>query len=162
MIKNEYGDGRLSVINEMISFCYTQIQKIKDIEVKKNTTRQMSNSGKLLAYHKILEKLLVKKNNTIINERKMHISDFLEKEIASTLDNIGIKYIHESQNNKSSLDFYIPKHDVYIEVKQYHTDRVLSQLRQKENVILVQGKKSLQFFKNMLSNDTTKTNHTIR
>lgn len=82
--------------------------------------------------------------------KKTHISDFLEKEIANTLSDLKINYIHESQNNKSSLDFYLPDFDVYIEIKQFHSDRVLKQLASRDNVILIQGKKSIKFLKAIL------------
>lgn len=82
--------------------------------------------------------------------KEIHYSDWLEKEVAELLTKRGIDFIHESQNNGSNLDFYLPSYDVYIEVKQYHTDRVINQLSKKDNVILIQGKKSISFLKAIL------------
>ncbi|MCY1374892.1 hypothetical protein D9M68_551420 [compost metagenome] len=81
---------------------------------------------------------------------KKHISDFLEQSVADILAFHKIKFIHESENNKSNLDFYLPDFDVYIEVKQYHSDRVLKQLSGKEDIILIQGKKSISMLKELL------------
>lgn len=82
--------------------------------------------------------------------RKLHISDFLEQAVADILTEKNISFIHESQNNGSTLDFFLPDYNIYVEVKQYHTDRVLTQLREQENVILIQGKKSVEFLKKLL------------
>jgi hypothetical protein len=78
---------------------------------------------------------------------KIHFADNLEKEIAELLDIMKINYIHESVNNGSSLDFYLPDFNVYIEVKQFHTDRSLRQLVSRDNIILIQGKGSVEFLK---------------
>ncbi|MGJ1366298.1 hypothetical protein [Sphingobacterium spiritivorum] len=74
-------------------------------------------------------------------------SDFLEQSVADCLKELDIKFIHESQNNGSNLDFYLPDFDVYIEVKQFHTERIGNQLSTKDNVIVFQGKKTIQFLK---------------
>lgn len=83
--------------------------------------------------------------------KKMHVSDFLEQEIVEILIDLKIKFVHESQDNGSALDFYLPDFDVYIEVKQFHTDRVLKQLSSKDNVILIQGRKSIAMLTKLLS-----------
>jgi len=75
----------------------------------------------------------------------IYYSDWLEKEIGEILESKGIEFIHESQNNGSNLDFYLPKFDVYIEVKQYYSERIIKQISSRDNVILIQGKKSLEF-----------------
>lgn len=82
--------------------------------------------------------------------RKIHYADFLEKEIAELLTVKGIKFIHESEDRNLRLDFYLPDFDIYLEIKQYHSDRVNEQLKSEENVIVIQGKKSLEFFKHAL------------
>lgn len=80
-----------------------------------------------------------------------HYSDFLEKEIAETLSASDIRFIHESKGKNQRLDFFLPDHNVYIEIKQYHTDRINEQLKLKENIILLQGKKSVRLFKELLT-----------
>lgn len=79
-----------------------------------------------------------------------HISDPLEQRVAEVLEKNNFKFIHESENNGSSLDFHIPLYDVYIEVKKYHSDRISKQLAQKDNVIVLQGKKAVDLFILML------------
>ena len=76
-----------------------------------------------------------------------HFNDPLEIAVAEILDKAGIRYIHESQNNGSRLDFYLPDHDLYIEVKKYHTPRVDSQLATKDNIILIQGANGVRFLR---------------
>lgn len=78
-----------------------------------------------------------------------HFNDPLEIAVAEILDKAGIRYIHESQNNGSRLDFYLPDHDLYIEVKKYHTPRVDSQLATKDNIILIQGANGVRFLRDM-------------
>lgn len=83
--------------------------------------------------------------------RKLHFSDHLESEVADTLENAGIDFIHESESKDQQLDFYLPNYDVYIEVKQYHSDRILKQLGSKDNVIVLQGKASISFLSHVLN-----------
>lgn len=81
----------------------------------------------------------------------IHSTDHLELAVAEMLLDLKINFIHESQNNGSNLDFYLPDFDVFIEVKQFHTDRVNKQLASQENVILIQGKKSIEMLKKLLT-----------
>lgn len=76
-----------------------------------------------------------------MGENQIHFSDHLEQEIAALLERAGIDFIHESQG--AALDFYLPGYDVYIEVKQFYSDRAIRQLANYDNVILIQGRKSL-------------------
>lgn len=82
--------------------------------------------------------------------RKIHFADHLEEQIAYALDNVGIAFTHESENKEQGLDFYLPEYDVYIEVKQYHADRIAAQMKTQDNVIAIQGKAALNFFVNLL------------
>lgn len=84
-------------------------------------------------------------------EKKIHFADHLEEALANFLTSKGVSFIHESQNKDQVLDFYLPGHGVYIEVKQYHAERVAKQLAAQEEVILIQGKKALDFFINKLN-----------
>ena len=80
-----------------------------------------------------------------------YYSDFPEKELADILITNNINSVHQSKGNNQRLDFFLPDHDVYIEVKQYRSDRVNNQLKLHENIILLQGKKSVKFFKELLN-----------
>lgn len=82
--------------------------------------------------------------------RQIHFADHLEKRVAQALDECGIEFVHESENKEQILDFYLPFFDVYIEVKQYNTDRIAKQMSSKDNVIAIQGKKSVELLIVML------------
>jgi hypothetical protein len=82
--------------------------------------------------------------------RKIYFSDELEKQIADALDIAGIEYLHESEDKGLDLDFYLPYFDVYIEVKKFHADRISRQMATKNNVIAVQGRKSVELLINIL------------
>lgn len=74
------------------------------------------------------------------------ISDYLEQTIADRLTELGILFIHDSQGGTKGLDFYLPNHDIYIEVKQFSAPRSKEQLERADNIILIQGVKALDFF----------------
>jgi hypothetical protein len=81
------------------------------------------------------------------------ITDPVEKPIAEALLQMGVNYIHEGEKgNDSNLDFYLPDHDVYIECKAFYSDRVINQIKDKRNVILVQGYDSANLLKKLLLN----------
>jgi hypothetical protein len=88
--------------------------------------------------------------------RKINFSDHLEKKVAEALDEVGIDFIHESENKEQILDFYLPLFNVFIEIKQYHTDRISKQMASKENIIAVQGSKSVDFLIFLLLNSKAK------
>lgn len=80
----------------------------------------------------------------------MHYSDHLEKAVGECLTRKGITFIHESQDPDQDLDFYLPDYDVYIEVKQFHTDRISRQLASRDNVIVIQGRRSIEFLADLV------------
>lgn len=63
------------------------------------------------------------------------ITDPMERLIADALDAAGEAYEHE----KNGLDFYLPRLDLYIEVKRFHSPRIAAQMERAENIIAVQG-----------------------
>lgn len=81
---------------------------------------------------------------------KAFYSDFLEESVGNTLQVADIRFIHESESASQTLDFYLPDHGVYIEVKQYYSDRTSRQLQTKDEVIVLQGKKSVAFFNSIV------------
>jgi len=83
--------------------------------------------------------------------RNIHYADHLEKQIAEALESLEIEFIHESVDKDQELDFYLPKYDVYIEVKQFHASRIGRQMESKDNVVVLQGKKSVELFKKLLT-----------
>lgn len=66
---DEYANGLAKATEHMIYFCKAEIKKIKESKVEPNTNRQITNGGKLYAYNKILQKLLVKKKVIQIKKR---------------------------------------------------------------------------------------------
>jgi hypothetical protein len=48
------------------------------------------------------------------------------------------------------LDFYLPAFDIYIEIKQFHSERIHKQMGLQENVIAIQGKKAVEFIEKLL------------
>jgi hypothetical protein len=85
----------------------------------------------------------------------MNITDPLEKSLALAFDDAGVEYVHESEqgNHNNGIDFYLPKYGVYVEVKQYHSDRVSEQLKRHEEVIVIQGKASVNYFALLVKNN---------
>lgn len=76
----------------------------------------------------------------------------LEQSIAGALESAGIRFLREDDpGNIAHLDFYLPDHDLYLEVKSGHTPRSSQQLARATNVILVQGVRSVGFLVSHLS-----------
>lgn len=85
----------------------------------------------------------------------MNISCDLEKDLAEALNDAGIRFIHGSEKGSlQRLDFYLPEHDVYLEVKKFHSERSGAQLSSQENVILIQGRQSVALFIKMIGKFT--------
>lgn len=74
-------------------------------------------------------------------------SDPMEYIIETALINADIEYEKERQlpGTQYRLDFYLPDQDLYIEVKQFHSERAASQLGSYKNVILAQGRPAVEF-----------------
>jgi len=61
----------------------------------------------------------------------------------------GIRFVDRDQG-PARLDFYLPDFDVHIEVKRFHSERIGEQMGRAENVICIQGMKSLEFLEHFL------------
>jgi len=79
-----------------------------------------------------------------MTQNNIHYADHYEQYCGEALENAGINFIHESQG--AGLDFYLPDFDIYLEIKQFHADRISRQMAKYDNVIAIQGIKSLDFF----------------
>ena len=64
--------------------------------------------------------------------------DPMEKLVADALRAAGIRFVEENETPER-LDFYLPDFDVFIEVKQFHSDRIGEQMSRAPNVIAAQG-----------------------
>ena len=78
-------------------------------------------------------------------------ADDLERRVGEALGKARIRFIHESQGSGANLDFLLPDQDICIEVKRFDTPRVIDQLKRKENIILLQGRKSVSLFEDLLN-----------
>lgn len=85
--------------------------------------------------------------------RDIVISDPIERIIAEALDKAAIQY-RRADDSAVALDFYLLTSDVYIEVKQFHTDRIAAQMSRADNVIAVQGRKAAEWLANKISLST--------
>jgi hypothetical protein len=71
------------------------------------------------------------------------LSDPMERMIAEALDAAGVAYTHERERG-GGLDFHLPDNGVWIEVKQFHSDRIAAQMATQPNVIVAQGRVAVQ------------------
>lgn len=82
--------------------------------------------------------------------KQKYITDPIEQIIIDGLVASGIKYYTEYSGKTKNLDFYLPEYDIYIEVKQFHSERINEQMSRANNVICIQGKESAKFICNLL------------
>lgn len=64
----------------------------------------------------------------------------MEAMLASALAEASIQF-----TAPHNLDFHLPDHDVFIEVKQFHSDRIAEQMSRAPNVIAVQGRAAVEW-----------------
>ena len=88
------------------------------------------------------------------------ITDPIETIIAEALCKAGISYLHETDmkaEDSLGLDFYLPELNVYIEVKQFHSDRIARQMARAPNVIAIQGRQSAHVFADLITRNISQT-----
>jgi hypothetical protein len=73
------------------------------------------------------------------------IMDPMEMLVAEALARAGVRFEHDFSGKTKGLDFFLPEHDIFIEVKRFHSDRIGEQMSRAENVIAVQGKAAVEF-----------------
>lgn len=77
----------------------------------------------------------------------IHYADELKQMVGETLLELNVSFLHESESTKTrGLDFYLPSLDIYIEVKKFHTERIVNQTVRADDIIVLQGRKSVEFF----------------
>lgn len=81
----------------------------------------------------------------------MSITDPIECIVAMSLCVAGVKYVHESQDKNQKFDFFLPGYGLYIECKQFSTPRTSEQIKDREDVIVIQGKHAAHQFACMLA-----------
>jgi hypothetical protein len=72
----------------------------------------------------------------------------LEKRFQSFCLGNSIKVL--PHDHESGLDFYLPDFDVYVEIKQFHSNRIAEQMSRRDNVIAIQGRKAMDCFEKMM------------
>lgn len=87
---------------------------------------------------------------------RTNLNDPIERMIAEALEESGIEFKSNPENN---LDFELPRHPlfsespitpVYIECKQFHSNRIAEQCSRAENVIVIQGAEAAKLFASLL------------
>lgn len=86
---------------------------------------------------------------------KTRFNDPIERTIAEALEASGIEF---KPNPENHLDFELPRHElfsnsvvpVYIECKQFHSDRIAEQCSRADNVIVIQGAEAAKLFASLL------------
>jgi hypothetical protein len=83
----------------------------------------------------------------------MMTGDPIEQIMADALAAAGIRFIHDSDDKKATkaLDFLLPDLGIFIEVKQFHSDRIAEQMSRAENVIAIQGRRAAEAFAEILA-----------
>lgn len=87
------------------------------------------------------------------HSRRKPAVDPIEQIIRAALSDSGVRFSdNENARENHGLDFYLPDVDVHIEVEAgpSDTDRASRQLRQAENVILIQNKHAALWFASVL------------
>lgn len=80
-----------------------------------------------------------------------YTNDPLEILVAKTLDKLGIEYTCPDQLKESiTLDFYIPRWNLYIECKAWGSYRLHKQVEDVNNCIVLIGLDATKLFCNML------------
>lgn len=82
------------------------------------------------------------------------MNDPMEAMIRSALKRAGHDAL-EGDDNQAHLDFFVPGVDVYIEVKQFHSDRVADQMSRVENVIVAQGRGAVRWLAELIGSNAT-------
>lgn len=77
----------------------------------------------------------------ILNQNPVTINDPIEKIIAAALNETERPYYYEI----NGIDFYLPNEDVYIECKQFHSNRISVQMERVPNIIVVQGRIAAEY-----------------
>lgn len=78
--------------------------------------------------------------------------DPMERLVANALEAAGIEFRH-GNNNPVGLDFYLPEHDLHIEVKRFHSDRIAGQMARADNVIAVQSEAAVRWLCDLITKE---------
>lgn len=76
-------------------------------------------------------------------------NDPMESRVRDALSTVGLKFT-EGDKNPARLDFLIEEHGIYIEAKQFHSDRIAEQMARAPNVIAVQGRDAVEWLSRLI------------
>lgn len=76
--------------------------------------------------------------------------DPIEKIVADAMTRNKVRFVEEPDPICKRLDFYLPDYDVYIEVKQFHAERIAEQMGRVDNIIAIQGEGAAKMFARIL------------
>lgn len=79
------------------------------------------------------------------------MTDPIEDIVERALLRAKLGFTKDGEGNTRGLDFHLTDFDIYIEVKQFHTDRVTEQMSRVSDVIVIQGRAAAEAFAKMLS-----------
>ena len=82
----------------------------------------------------------------------------MESVIGNALIAGDYEFLDGSQTPEG-LDFYLVKEDVFIEVKQFYSERIHEQISRSKNVIVIQGVKAAKLFAEFLMFSVDKQAH---
>ena len=85
----------------------------------------------------------------------MKTTDPMEMIIEQALLDVGEPYLVDNET-KCNLDFYLINHDVFIDVKQFHSPRISNQMSRAPNIIAVQGVVAVQMLADFIRNGASK------
>jgi hypothetical protein len=79
--------------------------------------------------------------------KPLTMTDPMELLVRDALQKAGILFFEGGHHkNPAGLDFYLSDFDVYIECKQFHSERITEQMSRAPNVIALQGRKAVELF----------------
>lgn len=78
-------------------------------------------------------------------------TDPVERVVAEALEVAGVAFVDERDPSSMGLDFYLPALDTHIEVKRFHTDRVLEQMKRSQNIIVIVGIDAARSFAQLIN-----------
>lgn len=84
------------------------------------------------------------------------MSDPIEDIIATALTEAGIHFLCEDEHDGPPLDFLLTESGVFIECKQFHSQRIGAQMNKAANVIAIQGREAALMFARMIKQPNAK------
>lgn len=73
-----------------------------------------------------------------------------KQELTDPIEKIVAEYLPEFEYEKNGLDFFLKEDGVFVEVKQFHSNRISGQMAREDHVIAIQGHRSAIYFAELL------------